>query len=551
MKSDENDGIREADLQSLLREGKEKSANDEFWMKLAKQAIKQRDFEVSLYCVTKMKMARVARDARRKLDKSKTPSDALAIISINLGDIDEAEKILKESNDHEALCRLYQDLGKWTEAIETASQMNLPTVYYNYAKQLESEGKFSEAIKYYELSNTHAFEVPRMLYSVSGNNASLAAYCNRDINDAEESSSKIQSQLQLYKWWAQYSESIKDMEEAIKAYMKAKDYYNLIRLLCATGQIERGKEMIEQLMNQNLPTSSHERRNLDAALLFLAKQQESNGGNASEAVAYYLACGAIKHALRACKNASMVNEMVKIIVTYGSKEDAKSLIGKYLNRDEANEISSSSLIKLYYKCGSTNKAIRKSIESRNWTQLREIVTEEAEKTAKGESPSINESVIEDALEALRSDSEIVDIVIDLILLCKSSKEYLLDNIIQEYNVQVDDALIERVEALTTSRGSSDTLTQLLADLSLKQGRYLIAAKMFNSIGDRINSVKALIRSGDTEKVIKYAMIARNKSVYKITANYLQTVDYHDEQLVSSLYKKASASEELTRYQKKL
>lgn len=537
--------LNELDLQKFLKEGSELSANNDYWTELAKIAIKKRDFDVTLFCITKMKMARAARDARNLLTTSKTQDEALACLSINLGLVDEAVIIIKESGDDEALCRIYQEMNNWSEALETSNQMNLPTVYYCYAKKLELDGKFSQAIKYYELSNTHTFEVPRMLYNMDSNNTSLRAYCNKELNENNDSTN-INSQIQLYKWWAQFCESIGEMEEAASAYTKANDYYNLVRLLSFTDQIEKARTFVESLMNQSFEANSRERRSLDAALLFLGKEQEST--NPSVSVAYFLACGAIKHALKACKNAGMINEMVKIIVTYGSKDDAKALINKYLRNEETSEISATSMIRLFHKCGATNKAIKKAIESRNWTQLREIIAEEAENSTKSDERIITESVIEDALSALRNDSEIVDIVIDLILLSKNSKEFLLENIIEEYNVQVDDSLIDRVEKLTSSRGSNDKLISSLADLSLKQGKYLIAAKLFNSTGDRMNSIKALIRSGDTEKVIKYANIARNKGVYKITANYLQTVDYYDRQLVANFYKKASANDELKRYQ---
>lgn len=537
--------VDELDLQSLLKQGSELSAKEDFWMQLSTIAIKKRDLDVVLFCVTKMKMARAARDARRLLVSSKTHHEALASLSMNLGMVDEAIVIIKESGDEEALCRVYQEMNNWTEAIETAGRMNLQTVYYNYAKKLEADGNFTQAIKYYELSNTHTFEVPRMLYTMDTNNTSLRAYCNKDLPKESDSNCSVNSQIQLYKWWAQFCESIGEMDEAAAGYTRAQDYYNLVRLLCFTGQREKAQSLVESLMSQNLETNSPERRNLDAALLFLGKQLE--GTNPSDSIAYFLACGAIKHALKTCKNAAMVNEMVKIIVTYGSKEDAKGLIAKYLRGEEANEISAASMIRLYHKCGLTSKAVRKAIESRNWGQLREIIAEEAEKTS-GEQGSISESAIQDALEALRNDSEIVDIVIDLILMAKNSQEFLLENIIQEYNIQVDETLIDRVEKLTASRGSNEKLISSLADLSLKQGKYFIAAKLFNSTGDRINSIKALIRSGDTDKVIKYANIARNKGVYKMAANYLQTVDFTDRQLVASFYKKASASEELARYQ---
>ena len=40
------------------------------------------------------------------------------------------------------------------------------------------------------------------------------------------------------------------------------------------------------------------------------------------------------------------------------------------------------------------------------------------------------------------------------------------------------------------------------------------------------AMKALLRGGDSEKVIFFAGVSRQKEIYLMAANYLQTLDWH-------------------------
>ena len=50
----------------------------------------------------------------------------------------------------------------------------------------------------------------------------------------------------IRKWWAEYLESMGELEQAIQFYETAKDYYSLVRLLCFTGNLERAVEVVEE-----------------------------------------------------------------------------------------------------------------------------------------------------------------------------------------------------------------------------------------------------------------------------------------------------------------
>ena len=48
------------------------------------------------------------------------------------------------------------------------------------------------------------------------------------------------------KWWAEYLESMGELEQALQFYETANDYYSLVRILCFNGQIARAIEVAEE-----------------------------------------------------------------------------------------------------------------------------------------------------------------------------------------------------------------------------------------------------------------------------------------------------------------
>lgn len=516
-------------------------SNEKLWKNLARISVKCRDLEMGLYCVSRMRMARVARDVKAEMSRSNSKELALALLAINLNLMSEAEEIYQQSGDKHALSNFYQARNDWESAIKCVDKFNLKTVYYSYARYLESQDMIEEAIKYYELSNNHAVEVPRMLF-------------NRDLNQLKDycTKSKVSTgdDLRLKNWWALYCESQGNIDEAIKTYEEGQDYYNLVRLLCINGQLDQAKalmanksesdedqegEAVKNNFDEQESGKRSKKGSYEAALLHLGKQLESSSPH--ESIGYYLSCGATKHALRVCKMNDLTSEMIKITINYGSMSDAQAIVGQYCDDLENDDqfVSTDVLLKLYRKCEEYNKAIEVAIRTWSWSNLREILTEVIDKKVER---CVTEQTLEMAAEALKQDPSIIDIVIDLFLLGKSDRLSVIEQLLNDYKVTIDEKLIDKVEKLYKSRGSSSSLSAKLAEMALEQGKYLLAAKMFNSMGDRINSVKALVRSEQTDKIISYANVARDKQVYKIAADYLHEANYRDTKLIDTFYKKS-------------
>lgn len=189
-----------------------------------------------------------------------------------------------------------------------------------------------------------------------------------------------------------------------------------------------------------------------------------------------------------------------------------------------------------------------AIESQLWNQLREIC--ESELSQETRDFTIPDHVLNSALEALRNDTSIIDIVIDLIIMSSSGNFSLITQTIQEYSINVDDQLMDKLERyMSTQKNTS--LVDTFAELCLEKGNYQLAAKLYNKIGKRVDSLKALIRAGNTEKVVQFANVARDKTVFKMAANFLQTVNFEDNSLMIKFYTKAEAFQELDRFKAEL
>ena len=389
----------------------------------------------------------------------------------------------------------------------------------------------------------------------TGNIGQLEEYCL-------QSHKNDKMQASLVTWWGQYCESQGEHQRALEMYQSVSDYYNLVRLMCHVGQTERAIEIVNEHIEsrQEGEVERSTRSDMTAAMLYLGKHLEAM--NSTESIHYYLHCGAIRHALRVCITGELYDELVGITVQYCEQKEAKHILHTYCTPNQAL-IREENLVKLFYKvtlisfrykvllffllfsqCGLARDAIMLAIENQLWNQLREIC--ESELSRETRDFAIPDHVLNSALEALKSDTSIIDIVIDLIIMSSSGNFGLITQTIQEYGINVDDQLMDKLERYMSNQKNS-ALVDTFAELCLEKGNYQLAAKLYNKIGRRVDSLKALIRAGNADKVVQFANVARDKTVFKMAANFLQTVNYEDTSLIVKFYTKAEAFQELDRF----
>lgn len=91
----------------------------------------------------------------------------------------EAENLYLSVGRYDLLNKLYQDANKWDNALKLAQEkdrINMKNTYNAYGKYLESKEEIQEAIKMYEMANTHRKHVPRLLLQ---NHSALEKYLQK------------------------------------------------------------------------------------------------------------------------------------------------------------------------------------------------------------------------------------------------------------------------------------------------------------------------------------------------------------------------------------
>jgi|EP01047_Picozoa_sp_COSAG01_P029814 intraflagellar transport protein 140 len=243
-----------------------KSSN--VWENMAHVCVKTKRIDVATVCLGNMGLA-LGAQALRESAKEPEVDARVAIVAIQLGLHEEAEQLYRGCGRYDLLNTLLQACDRWQEALDVATQhdrIHLRSTHFSYAKHLESMQEYLKAIQHYEASDTHRFEVPRMLFDA------------QKIPDLEIYVNQKQDKT-LFKWWAQYCESNGSYVKAVQFYERAQDYLSLVRCHCYKGDLAAAQSIVQTTQNP-------------AAAYHVARQLEDSGQTA-QAIEYF-SLGALK-----------------------------------------------------------------------------------------------------------------------------------------------------------------------------------------------------------------------------------------------------------------
>jgi len=95
------------------------------------------------------------------------------------------------------------------------------------------------------------------------------------------------------------------------------------------------------------------------------------------------------------------------------------------------------------------------------------------------------------------------------------------------------------------------LIKRIAKLCKLQGNFVLAAKLYTQGNEKIKGIKCLLKSGDTQQIIKFASNARDNEVWVLAGNFLQNQNWHNDpeimKTIISFYSKAKAFESLANF----
>ncbi|OON21029.1 tetratricopeptide repeat protein [Opisthorchis viverrini] len=462
------------------------------WQNMARMCVSTCRLDVARVCLGKTENAMAAlmvREAREREPELEAQAGELAL---QLGMPDEAERLFAQCNRWDLVIRLHQSLGQWEKALRVAASHNrisLRATHYAYAKELESTGRLQEAIEHYIQSETHRFEVPRMLKSTPD---MLETFVNQ------------QKDKTVLRWWAQTLEAEGQLDEARSYYLQAKDYLSLVRVLCCLGQSVEAEALCNETGDP-------------AACYHLARQMEASG-NVDQAVRLFTRAKAYSSAVRLCKEHDR-NDHLYSLAQLGRPEDMVEA-AKHL---ESKQAFASKAVLLYHKAGYVSKAVELAFQTHQFAALQSV--------AGSLDDRIDPVLLRRCAEFFVQNNQF-DRAVDVLASGKQYWDAL--KLCAEYNVPVTEELVEKMTPTQLNTddqqegsvsGSERTSILIeLGELCLGQGQYHLACKKFTQAGSRIAAMKALIRSGDTEKIIFFANVSKQKEIYVMAANYLQTLE---------------------------
>lgn len=483
------------------------------WQNMANMCVKTKRIDVAEVCLGNMSHARAAaalRDARK--DESLPLEAQIAVVAVQLGMIEDAEKLYVSCGRYDLLNELYRYAGRWDRSIEIAKKhdrINLHTTFYLYAKYLESIGDTANAVKAYEQSETHRYEVPRMLFDAK-NMEELERY----INSAEDPA--------LFKWWAKYCESTRSFDKAMMYYSKAQDYLSLVRLHCFLGNLQKAQEIVAESNNES-------------AAYHLARQLESQN-KIREAIQMFSKAQRFNHAVRLAKEHEMDADLTALAI-----QSTKPIMVDAARYFESKGLFDKAVM-LYQKGGNLQKALDLCFHAKLFDSLGLITGDIGTDTDPELLARCADFFLQNGQHAK---------AVQIFVTSKSNLEKALDLCI-EYKITITD---EMAEAMTPPKGESAAenerrieLLKKLAKCCKMQGSYHLATKKYTQAGEKVKAMKALLRSGDTEKIIFFAGVCKQRDVFILAANYLQTLDWRsDPEIIKNIigfYTKAKSFESL-------
>ncbi|CAF1379534.1 unnamed protein product [Adineta steineri] len=483
------------------------------WENLARMCVLNRRADVAKICLGKMGLFRGAR-ALRAIDQDNADMK-VAILAIHLNMKEEAEKILLQSKQYDLLNQLYQSTNEWGKAMDIATnfdRIHLRNTYYNYAKHLEENNQTEKAIEYYEKSGTQATEVRRMFIE----RKDMAGYKAYTANKNDP---------KLFRWWGRYFESRGKIEDALGCYRKADDNLSLCRLLCEQDQPDKAMELCSDTGNK-------------AACYHMARYFEKKG-DFKQAIAYFQQASAISNAMRLCRD-NRLDEYMANIAVQGTPDDMLEA-ARYFQTLPMQEDRA---ILLYHKAGLTSKAIDLAFRHERYSALAQI----ADSVGKTADPT-QITRMADYFMQLKQFDKAVDLLaaIDRV---DEAADLAIKN-----EIPLSEELLERLSPAKPTNEEDmpkyQAICEKLGDLAASQGAYAGAAKKYLDAGNKTKSIRALIHSGDVERITIFANVARNREVYLLAADYLKTLDwkkYPDAlQNIMNFYKKARAYEKLAQF----
>lgn len=295
-----------------------------------------------------------------------------------------------------------------------------------------------------------------------------------------------------------------------------------MRILCFLGDISRADSIARE-------------SNDKSACYHLARHYE-NTGKIQEAIQFYTRAQTYSNAVRICKENNLPNELWTVANLARSRD--KAIAAAFFEEIEDYKRA----VELYHRSGMIHKAVEMAFASEQPETLQVIA---AELDAKSD-PELVQRCAE-----FFANSQQPQKAANLLANAKQYEKSL--TICRENKIPITDHL---ADLLTPAKDEIDETIRVrvlteLGDILQEQGDYHTATKKFTQAGDKGRAMRSLLKSGDTDKIVFFAGMSRQKDVYIMAANYLQSLNWQSDgkilKNIIQFYSKAHAFDLLANF----
>ncbi|OHS98715.1 hypothetical protein TRFO_08700 [Tritrichomonas foetus] len=496
--------------------------NKATWRSLAQTCAQMRRIDLADLCFGKMEDGGSAIMLHRAADD---PVLQNVVVDTQLGMYEEAKTIAKDNRRFDILARIHRSLGENAEALNVANsgdRIHLKSLSFENARSAEIHGDIEAAIKLYESAGTIHQELPRL--ALQNNDLPLLFSYVADRTPAE-----VHPNLLL--WFGRFYEAHQQIDTALQYYDYAHASSESVRLLCCSGRWEEAAQIAKR-SNKRATICCYARLLIDKIDHYIKNNLDNEEviRMQHEVIELFRMARQFSQAMDIALKYELVDDILAL-----SFSAPPPLVCRAASWFEEKREAKNAIL-LYSRCGRLNRALALCFAMKQYDALDEISDSLNSKTdpqvlircGRYFIDSERWSKAAQCLAFAKQFDEVIE-------LCNKHSIKLQSNVIQELSeIQADPKILSR-----------------FAELCEQQGEFSIAATLYVKLKDHLASMKALIRSGDTGKVIKFANLVKRRETFILAANYLQTLNPRESQpmfqQIVQLYTKAKAPDKLARF----
>ena len=254
-----------------------------------------------------------------------------------------------------------------------------------------------------------------------------------------------------------------------------------------------------------------------------------------EAIRLFSKAGRYKHAVRMARDQGLLKELLPLALQASKRTQLETAL--FLQAQGQGDASLlDAAVTLFHKCGNSSRALEVCFEHRLFESLRAIADDLGSDT----DPALLRKVGDFFMSNAQYDK-----AVHLFITCKQPGQAM--DLCEKYKVAMNESMAERLtELLPEKEADTDGLRvdilRRIAELCVSQQEYHLATKKYTQAGMKDKAMDALLKSGDTEKIIYFATVLRSKEIWIRAANYLQTHNWHSEPELMKKIGRASCRE---------